>query len=248
MRERTEEMSEKKKNVKKRISLTKKNTTNTETSSTSNDSNKDEESETEKTQMASTTRATERSRKEGTHKRTRDECVSKIQKPKEGNRGIETDKSPKKPESKRPYRIPKKSLEDQEIPLQLNTSKEDQAFFRERREDAHKKEGSRREEAPRRAETPSIVIQRGGNIASAMQKIKEEVKRLHPLRIRKLGNRRSPCMFYNLSTCNHTNVIEHLANGSQRTVTHMCAVCHWADNSCEMHRSTVCPNIRIKHN
>ena len=248
VRERTEDMSEKKKNVKKRITLTKNNTTNAGTSATSNDSNKNVETETEKTQMDTAMAASERSRKEGTHKRTRDECVSKTQKPKEGNRGIETDKSPKKPENKRLYRIPKKSLEDQDIPLQLQTSKEDQDFFRERREDAHKKGGSRREEAPRRSETPSIVLQRG-NIASAMQKIKEEVKRLHPLKIRKLGNRRSPCMYYNLSNCNHTNVIEHfVANGSQRPVTHMCAVCHWADNSCEMHRCMACPNLKIKHN
>ena len=157
MRERAEEMSEKKKNVKKRISLTKNNTTKTETSATSNDSNKDVETETE-TQMSSTMAASERSSKVGTYKRTRDECDSKRQKPKEGSRGTETDKSPKRPENKRLDRIPRKSPEDQETSLQLQTSKEDKEFFRERREDAQKKGGSRREEASRRLESPIIAL------------------------------------------------------------------------------------------
>ena len=247
-KERTEE-AEKKSNVGKRIVLVKDNNKpKRETSPTLIEINSDEYPD-KGLETTSKTKANIECRgKESTENKKKEESDPKRSQPRECRESNEMGER-----QKNYFRIPRRTPEDTGLALQIQASKEDEDFFLKRRDNETRQERSRskdseREEAPRRKRTdpPTITIQ-CGSISSNMREIKEKVEKLRPFEVKKLGNFRNPCMFFNLDVCQFENVIEHrIAGGSKRTVSHICAICYWADKSCEPHRCRGCPTIQLK--
>ena len=130
------------------------------------------------------------------------------------------------------YRIPK-ILADK--PLEVHISKEEQDFFRV-------------EKKPKQ-ELPTIKLE-GKSFSSDMAKLKDFVKKVKPFDVEKLEQfevKMTPCHFFNLDKCRHTNVQKHSVNaGSCSIVAHICCVCHWSANACEFHSARDCPMVKLR--
>ena len=242
-KERTEE-AENKRNVRKRIVLVKDNNkAKRETSPTSIEINCVEDLDKGLETTSNTKIKSECRGKESTENKKKDESDAKRPQPGEGRGSNELGKS-----KQFHFRIPRRIPENTGLALQIKASKEDEDFFLQRRDNDIGQEniGQERSRSKDSERKPTITI-KCGSISSDMRKIKEKVEKLRPFEVKKLGNFRNPCMFFNLDVCQFENVIEHrIAGGSTRTVSHICAICYWADRSCEPHRCRCCPSVKLK--